>query len=85
MDHALLGLIDQICESLDKKAFFRNFCWFIKNLWYYRSWDTRKKNQKSMEYVVSICHGLKVIFQTKSNVLNIKMISTGRNPQNYYK
>ena len=36
-----------------------------------------------MEYVVKICCVLKVIFQTENNILNIEMISPGRNIQIY--
>ena len=32
-----------------------------------------------MKYVVKICHGFKVIFQTENGILNTKMIPTGRN------
>ena len=29
--HAALQLMDQTCECLMKKEFFRNFCWLIKS------------------------------------------------------
>ena len=72
-------------KALIKKHFLEIFADLLKTFDTIDHEILEKKNQKSMEYVVSICHGLKVIFQTKSNVLNIKMISTGRNPQNYCK
>ena len=36
-----------------------------------------------MEYVIKICYGLKIIFQTEKDILNTEMIPASRNLQIY--
>ena len=79
-NHPLLELIDQIFKCFDEKNYLKGIFADLS-----KAFDTvnHKINEKTMEYVLNICYGLKVICQIENNILNTKIILMNRTLQIY--